>query len=285
MSVLPSVLGVAAIAWLLARSWGDVADAVRHASAPWLWACLGLAAAAVVGHAAAWVETMRVNGGVVERSRPGLTVRYLAGALGKYVPGGIWSVVGLGEAARRAGASRARAYAGFLQFVITLYAANAAMAGVLALVFLDGWARALGLVGPLALAALHPALLAQGLALLRRVTRRPLDVPVPSWRQSLRIAAVSAPSWLLVAAATWAAARALLPDPDGGRVALAALLSWLVGFLAGPVPAGAGIREAVFVVASGLPAAEATAVALVARAAFMVADGAGGAVALAVLAA
>ncbi len=287
LGILPSVVGVGVIVWLVAGSWDEAVATISRASVAWLAVALMAAFAAVLVHAVAWGEVIRMVGGVPgQLGRPSLVMRYMAGALGKYVPGGIWSVVGLGEAARRAGVSRGRAYAGFLLFVFILYAANVVVAGGLALAMLSTghrtWELAVVvLCAPVPVLALHPRLLRRAIALLSRLTRRSLELPVPEWQQSLRVALVAVPSWVLVAVSTWAVARALLPDPAVNRLALAAMLSWLVGFLAGPVPAGAGVREAVFVVTSGLPLPEAAAVALVARLVFMVVDGVAGAAALA----
>jgi hypothetical protein len=57
-----------------------------------------------------------------------------------------------------------------------------------------------------------------------------------------------------------------------------------VGFLAVPVPAGAGVRELVFVALCGLPAAPGAAVALLARASLLLVDAALGAAGLAIAA-
>ena len=72
-------------------------------------------------------------------------------------------------------------------------------------------------------------------------------------------------------------ARALTADAGGdvGAIAFAAVLSWIAGFLAVPVPGGVGVREAVFVAAAGLDPGVGAAVALVTRAVFMAVDAAG----------
>jgi len=62
---------------------------------------------------------------------------------------------------------------------------------------------------------------------------------------------VYVPVWLLVGTATWAVARALDPSAAWIDVAPAAVASWLVGFLAVPVPGGVGVREAAFVAFAG----------------------------------
>jgi uncharacterized membrane protein YbhN (UPF0104 family) len=52
----------------------------------------------------------------------------------------------------------------------------------------------------------------------------------------------------------------------------ATILSWVVGFLAVPVPSGAGIRETVLFAASGLPQSTAITTAVGARILFVVVD-------------
>lgn len=83
------------------------------------------------------------------------------------------------------------------------------------------------------------------------------------------------PAWLLIAGATWCIARALLPDPPLLRLGIATTLSWTAGFAAVPVPAGAGVREAVFLAASGLDVGIGATVAVGSRLAFLVVDVAG----------
>ncbi len=89
------------------------------------------------------------------------------------------------------------------------------------------------------------------------------------------------PSWVGVAATTVLVDAALDAGGDPVRVGAAAVVAWYAGFLAVPVPAGAGVREAAFAALSGLPAAEAVAVAVAARLCFVAADLAGAALATA----
>jgi hypothetical protein len=86
------------------------------------------------------------------------------------------------------------------------------------------------------------------------------------------------PAWLFIWAATWCVARALLPDPPILRIGIATTLSWTAGFVAVPVPAGAGVREAVFVASSGLPVGIGATVAIGSRLCFLLVDVAGAAV-------
>jgi uncharacterized membrane protein YbhN (UPF0104 family) len=62
-------------------------------------------------------------------------------------------------------------------------------------------------------------------------------------------------------------------------VFVAAVVSWVVGFVAVPVPGGVGVREAAFLALAGLPAGIGATVALVARLMFMGIDALGAAAA------
>lgn len=91
------------------------------------------------------------------------------------------------------------------------------------------------------------------------------------------------PAWVLIGGATWAVARALDPEAPLLRVAAAGVASWVAGFVAAPVPAGVGVREAAFVALAGLPAGVGAATALLARLAFVVVDSVGAVAGTAVL--
>jgi uncharacterized membrane protein YbhN (UPF0104 family) len=107
------------------------------------------------------------------------------------------------------------------------------------------------------------------------VTHRAIEVEPPSWGRAVLLVVRYSVCWLLIGGSTWAIARALVPDASLPRVVFATVLSWLAGFIAVPVPAGAGIREAVLVAASGLAAGPAAATALISRLVFVVVDATG----------
>jgi len=81
-----------------------------------------------------------------------------------------------------------------------------------------------------------------------------------------------------------AVAQAVAPGESGvARIAFAAILSWVAGLLAVPVPAGAGVRETVFIATSGLPSELGATVAVAARVLFIIADAGGAALGAAYL--
>jgi uncharacterized membrane protein YbhN (UPF0104 family) len=277
--VVVLVVALVSVIDRVTSSWDEVHDAIEGAALAWLVAGAGLAALAMVAIAIPWRFAVRLVGG---RLPLGQTIAcYFVGELAKYVPGGLWPILGRGELAVRAGTPRAASYASVGLSLAAVYTCNAAMCVVL-LAGRTG-SQTTAVAAPVALllglALLHPAVLRRGVALLEWVARRPIDVPVPSWSSSVRLVVAYVPAWLLVGTATWAVARALAPGTAWIDVAGAATLSWLVGFLLVPVPGGVGVREAAFVVAAdSLDPAIAAATALVVRLLFMAVDAVGAAI-------
>ncbi len=259
----------------LSSQWSEVRHEVADASVSWLVAAVAAAAGAMLWIAARWRRSLVLLGHERDRRRP--IAWYFTGEIGKYVPGGVWPVVGRGELARRDGVPASRAYPSVALSLAALYLAGLGVAAVLVPLDLADQsespaALALLLLLPAGLAALHPAVLGRARDLAMRVTGKGGDVPLPPWRATAGLVVGYAPAWLLVWAATWCTARALIPDPPVLRIGIATTLSWVAGFAAVPVPAGAGIREAVFVASSGLSGGIAATVAVMSRLAFLLVD-------------
>lgn len=269
-----AVAGGVAVVVALAGRWDEGHRALAGAEALWLVVALALAAMAMVAIAWPWSDVMAVLGTRVPRARA--LAWYFVGELGKYVPGGVWTVVGRAEQAAGGGLDRSVAYAGVALSLVAAYLAAIGVAVALVPVA-SGGGVPLAVVAllPAGMVALHPRILQPMLGVVRRLVRRPLAVEVPPWGACAGLVARYVPAWLMVGTATWCVARGLDPDADLGRVALAGVLSWIVGLLAVPVPGGLGVREAVFVSAAGLPLATGAATAVLARLAFMVVDAAG----------
>lgn len=263
----------------LVESWPRTHAALASAVPGWLVLALALSAAAMLGLALVWWRCLRVFGALVPAASA--AAWYFGGELGKYLPGGVWTVLGRGELARRSGrVGRSTAYVTTLLSYGAMCLAAAMVCGVLgplaaALGRGPAWGWALIALLPLA-AVVHPRVLSRVLTLGRRITGGRVDLQAPPWRRTAVLVAWCVPAWLLLGAAAVAVTEALGLDQSPLRVALAAVLAWIVGFLAVPVPAGAGIRELLFVLLCGLPAAPATAVAVLARVLLVVVDAVGG---------
>lgn len=229
-----------------------VGDALGDASVGWLLVAVALAAFTMGWLAWRWRTCLAVLG--VDRPAPTVARWYFLGELGKYVPGGIWPVVGRGELATRGGVDRSVAYQSVVWSLAGWYGAS---------------------VLPVAVLGAHPRLQAAAAGVARRA--RLTITPLP-WPTAAKLVASYLPTWVAIAAATAAVTHAYGVDP-GVQAPAAAVLAWVVGFLAVPVPAGAGVREAVFVATSGLEPGVALTVAVTTRLAFILVDLAGAALA------
>lgn len=248
-----------------------------HITAGWIGVAFLVAITAMTIIAARWSIAARLVGGdlPVAKAIP----LYFQGEIGKYIPGSVWAVLGRGELARRAGLRRSTAYASVVSSLATLYL-GAALAAALLLPVAAG-ARGTGAVlGVLAFLVvgvfgLHPAVVGRVLAIGQRVTKRTLEVRIPTWRGAVGMVVGYLPAWALIGTVHALAAKALGVSFSYPQVLFASAVSWSAGFLAIPVPGGIGVRESVFVLTSGIASGPAAAAALLARVVFIVADGVG----------
>ena len=198
-----------------------------------------------------------------------------AGELGKYLPGGIWPVLGRGELARRSGAPSGPAYGSTIISLLYLYgAAVLTVAGVAPwLDQLPRWAR-VGVVvgGVIVVGGLHPTTGTWLITKMESLTGRRLGIASPLWGRALTLVIAYVPVWLGIGSVSWALGEALGFDVSPVGIIGATVAAWLAGFLAIPVPGGAGVREATFVLLCGLPRAEAAAIAVAARVIFVGVD-------------
>ena len=277
LGIALSVGGLAFVVRAIAVRWDGIRGDVAGLSAGWLLGGLAAAAAGMTLIAVRWRASVRLAGGELDPADA--LALYFRGEVAKYVPGGVWAVVGRAELARRRGLPWRVAYASVTLSLLALYAGAAATAAALAPAVLgySAWGWALWVGGTVLLAG---ALLGGGLA---EVTSRPalagrMVLPGPGRRARLVVGYV--PAWLLIGAATWCVARSLAGEAPFAKVLFATAVSWLAGFLAVPAPGGIGVREAVFVAVLGpLPGDVTAAVAVLARLVFMVTDAAGALVA------
>jgi uncharacterized membrane protein YbhN (UPF0104 family) len=236
----------------------------------------------MVSMALPWRAALGLLGSKMER-RPTIAY-YFAGEIGKYVPGGVWPVLGRGELVRSSGVPTATAYASVALSLGALYlAAMACVCLLLPLWIADaGQLNALWVLSllPLGLAMLHHRPLAWLVRVAERVMRRDIAVTVPPWSRSIGLVARYLPAWFFVGTATWCIARAFDGTIAWIDIVPAAILSWIVGFVLVPIPGGLGVREAAFVgLATALPSGIAATIAIAARLIFMAVDAIGAVVA------
>ncbi|MCU1497546.1 MAG: hypothetical protein JWM47_1499 [Acidimicrobiales bacterium] len=284
-SVVGLLVGGGAMVYVvrrLVKDWPEARAGLASANLAYVALAAALAALAMASIGWGWRYVMRLLG---VRVPIGRTIAwYFVGEMGKYVPGGVWPVLGRGELARRGGVPRSRAYTSVAMSLGLLYLAALFVATGFLPFALAGsgggfnpWMLFL-LALPVGVVLLHHAVLDRLVGLAARLTRRELDIEIPRWKDSLLLVARYVPTWFFVGTATWAIARSLTPDASYPKVMFATVLSWTAGFLAVPVPAGAGIREAVLAASSGLDGGVAAATAIVARILFILVDVGGAAI-------
>lgn len=254
------VVVTVAIGWFvveaLVAQWAGVRLAVKGANLAFLALAMLLATAAMMLIADGWHRTLRL----LDADVPGRSLVhrwYFVGEAGKYLPGGVWPLLGRGEMARKRGVPRSVAYGSVLLSLAALYLSGLLVCGLL-LPFVAGdgspgpWGFLVLLV-PVGFVALRPQVIVAVLHALEALTRRSVDLPILPWRSSVGLVLSFVPVWALVAAANWCTARALTPDVPVVRVGFASVLGWCAGFFAVPIPSGLGVREAVMGLSSGLP--------------------------------
>ena len=263
------VAGVVFVVRTLVSRWDEVRSAWSLLEPPGLILSVALGAAAMWWIGRAWTRLLALRGHQVPARRA--LAWYFTGQLGKYVPGGIWPVVGRSEMATRGGVDRPVAYAATTLSMATTYGAAALVGGVGSIV---SWTYPV--VGAAVLAATVLAVLLSGSSRLAAVTTRiaPRLGPLPSPGTLGRVVIVHVPAWILISLSTSVTATAFGADVGVTHMLCASSLSWLAGFVVVGVPGGLGVRELAFtaLLSPSVPAGMAVSVALASRVVFIVVD-------------
>ena len=275
-SLLGVAIGIAGVAFVirtLISKWDEVSDAFSQVDAINLVLSLLLGLAAMTSIGWIWV-TMIVARSHNVRHRNAMSW-YFTCQLGKYVPGGIWPIVGRAELAVRNGIPRLDAYASTGLSLVTTYAAAVVTIGIGAATTtghrLIAVLIAISLV--LAFAAFsQPSLRAAIIRVATRVSPSASSLTDP--KRLARLTVVHIPAWILMSLSTSVTATAF-----GAKISIADMLfitttSWLAGFVVVGVPGGIGVREAVFTSLAGgiIGTPMAVSLALMSRVVFIAVD-------------
>lgn len=247
------VIGVAGIAFVTARVVRDreaIADAMSSAQVGWLvvGGAAGAIAMSLIG--VNWLWILR-HAGAAAPWRRGMAW-FFVGQLGKYVPGGIWPIVGQAELAHRDATPRGAAYSSTAMSMVTTFLGAAFVAAIIGLFTpTDHRLASVAIVAVLALLLAAVVVPAVGRALdrlARRFTTRELRLPEPRW--FMLAVARHVPVWIAFAGMNVFAVVALGVDVDGPLVIeliFVTCISWMAGFVVVGVPGGIGVRETVFI--------------------------------------
>ncbi len=281
------ITGIAFVVRRIVRDRSEIADALTSADMSWLivGGITGLVAMTLIG--VNWLLILR-HAGAAAPWRRGMSW-FFVGQLGKYVPGGIWPIVGQAELAHRGDAPRSAAYSSTAMSMVATFLGAATVAASAGLISpSDGRLVPSVIAGVVVLAFAVLALPAARSAidrLARRVTRRELGLPELRWFCLLVVRHV--PVWLSFSGMNIFAVEALGADLDASLVVtlvFATCVSWMAGFVVVGVPGGIGVRETIFIsmTTATLGAGIAVSAAVLSRVVSIVVDLVGAAVSVAI---
>lgn len=250
ISLVIGGLGLAFVGLRIARDRHEIATTLESADFAPLVAAIACGLAAMVLLGINWLMLIRDDGAPL-RWRRGLNW-FFVGQLGKYVPGGIWPVIGQAELARRALTPRLRAYSATAWSMVAQLlgaVATAAVAGLIAPVGTRGVPLLLAAGTIICFAAMAEQRIRNGTQhLAQRITKR--ELRLPHARSFAVTTARHMPAWVLFGGVNVFAVQALNGRLDPSLVVTliyATCVSWVAGFVIIGLPGGLGVREAVFI--------------------------------------
>jgi hypothetical protein len=240
--------GLVGIAFAVSRTVDTAQDQVLPSAPAWVAAAV-LALVAIVASARAWVALFS---DLVDAPAARAAVRgtFYVAQLTKYLPvGGIAQAASQLGLAPTVGVPLKRAAVAFPVSAVCAVVACGTLGSGLALdTGQPDWVRLLALCGLLTPILLRRSLMARVLDLARRFVHRvPGSDQLPTQRDIVVFY-----GWALVTIGSLCGAYAILlgsldTGAYPGTMFCAFALSWAVGFLAVPIPAGVGVREAVLI--------------------------------------
>ena len=248
VSSIGLIIGLAGMAFLLRTMWTH-RDEMKDSFSQLTWSSLvgavffAFMSMSYLGWM--WGRLLLRRGYKVPRAQ--MVSWYYTGQLGKYVPGGVWAVVGRAEMAVRGGVPRADAYSVTGLSMFTTYSAAALCAALGSLLSWErpiiGAALLLALVVGLSVYAIAP-LRQRLVGLLRKITSGTNELTAP--KDMLALTIVQVPAWIMISLSTTITAHAFGAEVGVLHMFFVSSLSWLIGFLVIGAPGGLGVRESIF---------------------------------------
>lgn len=273
VGLLIGLAGIAFVVRTLISKWDEVVDTFSQVETTPLLLSLLLGLGAMTSIGAVWVSMLQHRGHHI-RHREAMSW-YFNGQLGKYVPGGIWPIVGRGELAARSGIPRIDAYASTGLSLVTTYLGAVVTIALSGLFSDDRYLLSaliiLGLVSSYVIFS-NERLRRIALGFVTKLSPNAQALTDPN--RLVQLSLTHVPAWVLMSLSTSVTASAF-----GIGIGLIDMLfitsaSWFVGFIVIGVPGGIGVREAVFTsLATGvIGAPAAVSLALMSRLVFIAVD-------------
>ena len=273
IGLLIGIAGIAFVVRTLISKWDEVIDTFSQVETTTLLVSLLLGLGAMTSIGALWVSMLQHRGHNIQH-REAMSW-YFTGQLGKYVPGGIWPIVGRGELAARSGIPRIDAYASTGLSLVTTYLGAVITIAISGLFTGDHSALStliiFGLVSSyIIFSNKHLRRIALGFVTKLSPNAQALTDP----NRLVRLSLTHVPAWVLMSLSTSVTASAFGIDISIIDMLFITSASWFVGFIIIGVPGGIGVREAVFTsLATGIIGAPAAvSLALMSRLVFIAVD-------------
>ena len=247
-SIAGIVIGIAGIGFLtkiIIKQRTEVAETFHRLNFSSFALSVLLAIVAMMMTAVIWGQMLKKMGNRVTTLS---SLRwYFSGQLGKYVPGGIWAIVGRAEVATRDGIPRRESYSSTGMSMFSNYSAALLVAMISAVI--TNRFRTLGLIGLLITGVVFVSLRHSKFSIFANFINRKIlkrKILKTSYRHLPSLVLLHLPTWALISLST-----SVLLSSLGGSMGIFQLmfitsLSWFIGFVVIGVPGGIGIRESVF---------------------------------------
>ncbi|WP_416395613.1 MULTISPECIES: lysylphosphatidylglycerol synthase transmembrane domain-containing protein [unclassified Curtobacterium] len=249
-----AVVAVAFLVWSIAKQWDKIVHDFARLDATTVTVGVVFTIVALVANMLSWRAMMAASGYRVRVAAASSI--FFVGQLGKYIPGGVWSIAAQAELGRAHGLQRTgSAVAALASMLVSMV--TAAIVGIVAVLLSSStgfqtfwWLIPVIVVG---LVCLTPPVLGRLIALAFRILRRPTQDTTLTWSGTVMSLVWSLVMWVAYGVQATVVLRAFGADsPTLFPVAVGAYaVAWLVGFVVVIAPAGLGPREGILVLLLG----------------------------------
>ena len=249
-----AVVALAFLVWSIAKQWDEIVHDFARLDVATVTVGVVFTIVALVANMLSWRAMMAASGYRVRLAAASSI--FFVGQLGKYIPGGVWSIAAQAELGRAHGLQRTgSAVAALASMLVSMV--TAAIVGIVAVLLASStgfatfwWLIPVIIIG---LVCLTPPVLGRLVAIAFRVLRRPPQDTTLSWSGTVMSLVWSLAMWVAYGVQATVVLRAFGADsPALFPVAIGAYaVAWLVGFVIVIAPAGIGPREGILVLLLG----------------------------------
>jgi uncharacterized membrane protein YbhN (UPF0104 family) len=287
LKIIYMLLALGFMIYYLAKNWGSLIEYEEQFDVLYMLLAFLFLWLAMACHVVLMKKTFADLAGV-KIGLPQMFRVFNLANLGRYLPGKLWSVMGMYYFAGEYGVSKKNTTLAVVGNEICFKGAGLFL-GVCYLLFSNSYREYLPLLTVLLIVciiALHPRIIGRLINFALKILKKdPIEMPF-SYPKILKLFIYSVLLWLIYSAAFYVLVRSITPLDVRNLVKFAAILplSWTIGYIALFAPGGFGVREGMLVLLLGemLPPEVALAIAVVQRIWFLLMEGTNALIALAI---